>query len=238
MCWCGLPSLHGRSTCSDNHAFEALKRKSKEQRLCRCGKPARPKRATCSDECWEKYQGVPKNGVKRTKDIECVVCGKAFRSYGRATCSPECSEALRESRLRKCVVCGKPCGTGRNTCSSECAKKRAPQTTIGVRSDSVRAKRRRHAKHAYKRPDKAEVIASLMLKQAGRCAVCGSDGELLGNGKRGLVLDHDHATGEPRAMLCTRCNAALGLMRESTDLIVRLGAYAQRWLPLSTGESS
>ena len=40
------------------------------------------------------------------------------------------------------------------------------------------------------------------------------------------MLDHCHATGEPRAMLCVRCNAALGLLREDPAVCRMLAEYA------------
>jgi hypothetical protein len=37
-----------------------------------------------------------------------------------------------------------------------------------------------------------------------RCWICGAE-----PGARKLHRDHDHRTGEPRGLLCFRCNAAL-----------------------------
>lgn len=203
-------------------------------RLCRCGKPALPKRMTCSDECAGKFHGVPLDS-ERTESI-CVVCGKAFPSTALSrtrTCSPECAKqnaSWKDTAPRKCVVCGADCPRGRRTCSEACRLKCLENTSaVGIRSEQVRAKRRRHAKSAYRKKDKAEVIARLTAEQDGKCAVCGSLGSALGDGSTGLVLDHDHNTGEPRAMLCTSCNAALGLMRERPELVMCLARYAERW---------
>lgn len=197
-------------------------------RLCRCGKPALPRRMTCSDECAQKFHGVPLGASSKT----CPVCGAEHRR-GSATCSPECAERQREqvrqAAAKTCPVCGKTYWSTRKTCSDDCARQRMPQFTGGHRSESVREKRRRHKRNAYKRPDKAQVIARLLLEQKGLCAVCGSNGEKLGDGNRGLVLDHDHTTGAPRALLCTRCNVALGMLKESKVITARMLSYIQHY---------
>jgi Autographiviridae endonuclease VII len=46
-------------------------------------------------------------------------------------------------------------------------------------------------------------------RQDGRCAICSK--EEIG---RMLSVDHDHATGRVRGLLCTRCNLALGLIED------------------------
>ena len=57
--------------------------------------------------------------------------------------------------------------------------------------------------------------ALLLSQQGGRCATCRAvpaDGT-------SLHVDHDHETGRVRGLLCMRCNNALGLMRESADVL-------------------
>jgi hypothetical protein len=45
----------------------------------------------------------------------------------------------------------------------------------------------------------------MLEAQDSRCAICGNRPRT-----RRLAVDHDHDTGLPRALLCTRCNKALG----------------------------
>ena len=102
-------------------------------------------------------------------------------------------------------------------------------TSPVARISPLKPKRRRNKKSGYKGRDKASVVARLTKQQGGKCKACGGAGSNLGNGSTGLVLDHDHATGEPRAMLCGPCNAALGLLGESPDRIALLRDYALSW---------
>lgn len=72
----------------------------------------------------------------------------------------------------------------------------------------------------------------LASKQDGRCAVCRLECAAIGaGGGRGvqgtLVVDHDHANGAVRGLLCHRCNKVLGLVYDSSDLLESLSRYVQ-----------
>jgi hypothetical protein len=68
-------------------------------------------------------------------------------------------------------------------------------------------------------------------EQGGGCAICGQRNE---NG-RDLAVDHDHACcpGQKscgkcvRALLCSRCNFAIGLLRDDTDLMAKAMEYVK-----------
>ena len=68
-----------------------------------------------------------------------------------------------------------------------------------------------------------EVYAAMLNAQAGRCPGCGSDG-----GGRSLHIDHDHATGKVRGLLCGPCNRALGMARDSASTLRSLADYLER----------
>lgn len=209
---------------------------------CKCGKLARTKRTTCSNECSIAQLGYLPGALERATK-PCEVCGKGMRGapstlVSKRWCGAECkAKRPRATTATKlCMVCAKPCEGQRKTCGDAClaqslgarvGKARGPN--IHFRSESKRATRRRAKAASYRGADKADVVARLTLQQRGRCKVCRGEGLQLGNGKRGLVLDHCHETGKPRAMLCSRCNAAYGQMRESPDLIAALWKYARTW---------
>jgi hypothetical protein len=205
-CWCGEPSLPRRSTCSDAHAEGAHRGRSRNyDRRCRCGAPALPKRATCSDACAAAVHGT--------------------RREPKPPKPPK--PAKPPKQRRSCVRCEEPALPRRATCSEACRSLLVQASQMfGCRSASRRASRAKHHARRYKGRDKRRITLLLRVKQRGRCACCGSAGESLGDGRVGLVLDHCHATGKPRALLCGRCNAALGLLREDVYRIDLLRCYA------------
>lgn len=42
-------------------------------------------------------------------------------------------------------------------------------------------------------------------------------------------IDHCHATGKARGILCTRCNTALGHMRDSPELLRKAAEYLEKF---------
>lgn len=76
-----------------------------------------------------------------------------------------------------------------------------------------------------------ENYAALEKKQRGLCAVCLKPESRKRKGKIiRLAVDHDHTTKKVRALLCSRCNVALGLLRESLVIIAALRNYVARHL--------
>jgi len=55
------------------------------------------------------------------------------------------------------------------------------------------------------------------------CQVCGSEG-----GKKGICVDHDHATGVVRGFLCQPCNLALGAVADDPERLEKLAEYLRR----------
>lgn len=65
-----------------------------------------------------------------------------------------------------------------------------------------------------------EQYDEMFLAQDGKCAVCDEPPR-----KRQLAIDHDHATGAVRQLLCVNCNALLGHCRESQKILERAIEY-------------
>lgn len=62
----------------------------------------------------------------------------------------------------------------------------------------------------------------IKLAQHGKCLICDSTPER-------LVVDHDHATGEVRGLICRLCNFMLGNAKECASVLVAGANYLKTW---------
>lgn len=58
--------------------------------------------------------------------------------------------------------------------------------------------------------------------QGGVCAICGRDDQVK---TASLGVDHNHASGEVRGLLCRLCNSAIGKLGDDYDRIIRAAEY-------------
>lgn len=74
----------------------------------------------------------------------------------------------------------------------------------------------------------AEEYNDLLTSQKNTCLICGKE-ETVEQGGRivRLSVDHSHTTNKVRALLCSRCNAVLGMANDDPKLLRRAAAYAQ-----------
>jgi hypothetical protein len=71
---------------------------------------------------------------------------------------------------------------------------------------------------------------AMFKEQNGLCAICYQPETHTCNGKvNRLSIDHDHATTEIRGLLCSRCNAAVGYLRDDPQIASSLVAYLLRY---------
>jgi hypothetical protein len=109
---------------------------------------------------------------------------------------------------------------------------RRPSSPPGPRCATHHRKRTRAAKlAAHSRRVEAiygitgEQYAALLSYQGGRCAICQ---RATGASKR-LAVDHDHATGKVRGLLCGRCNRdVLGHLRDDPAALRRAADYLEK----------
>jgi len=74
----------------------------------------------------------------------------------------------------------------------------------------------------------AQQYDEMFQKQNGGCAICGKEK----NGKKmNFVIDHNHLTGNVRALLCTQCNAGIGNFMDSPSLLRQAAVYLEGFNP-------
>lgn len=71
-----------------------------------------------------------------------------------------------------------------------------------------------------------EQYNKMLEQQKHCCAICGKHASKF---KRRLHVDHDHKTGQIRALLCTKCNPTLGYIDESPELLDKIRHYLEKF---------
>lgn len=66
-----------------------------------------------------------------------------------------------------------------------------------------------------------EDIIRMYEEQNGLCAICGKE--------KARVVDHDHNTGEVRALLCVNCNLFIGNAQEDIEILKNAISYLQKY---------
>jgi hypothetical protein len=105
-------------------------------------------------------------------------------------------------------------GQGHKYCAQHSAE--APQRE---RAQIVRRARERQFGITH------DQFLTMLEAQGGVCAICGNGNS---NGRL-LSIDHDHATGAVRGLLCDRCNPLLGYARDSIPVLEAAIEYLERY---------
>ena len=69
-----------------------------------------------------------------------------------------------------------------------------------------------------------EKYFGMILEQKNKCKICMCNMET-------PQIDHNHDTGEVRALLCRSCNTTLGLVNENPDTLYNMINYINDYLP-------
>ncbi len=71
-----------------------------------------------------------------------------------------------------------------------------------------------------------ESYTAMAEAQSYKCVICNRPAAEDRDGV--LHVDHNHATGEVRGLLCSQCNVALGLLQDSAELLRKAASYLDR----------
>lgn len=91
----------------------------------------------------------------------------------------------------------------------------------GYRSECRACKSVLDRKVKYGIPD--EKYREIYREQKCLCAIC-----LIPLAKARVCVDHDHATGDVRGLLCNKCNTGLGLFRDHEVIVTRAANYLKK----------
>lgn len=166
-------------------------------------RPSTKRRAKCHPKRAEYRQGL------------CITCYRRLKQADkpRAKCHPEEPEKF----MGLCVSCyGRRANTLRKraTCHPDMPR---------VTADGLCCLCRKRERIFGLTPDDYEAILKL---QGGVCAICGkvfSDAD--NRSRESACVDHDHITGSIRGILCVACNAGIGQMQDSPQILQKAIEY-------------
>lgn len=81
-------------------------------------------------------------------------------------------------------------------------------------------RKRNRGYHLVKHGLALEEFDAMFASQGGSCAIC--------RAVKKLCVDHDHTTGKIRGLLCSHCNSALGMAKDSFQTLIRAADYIRR----------
>lgn len=136
----------------------------------------------------------------------------------------------------KCSTCPEIAAPGRKMCGECLARHNARQKTyyrdnreaILAKLHTPEGKRRKREKLVKQYGLTLDDYDQMLAEQGSTCAICKkpemathwTNGEV-----RSLAVDHNHNTGQVRALLCHRCNRTLGLVEEDLTLLQAMQEY-------------
>lgn len=190
--------------------------------------PSRSYQIYCSKKCNSVAQNTKKRDTATEK--QCRSCHKvlAITQFELAHTSCKTCEERRAAGLKLCRVCGqvksreefhrRPGPDGHEPRCKQCASERSRQRNS---QDGIKAKARENKFQLRYKIGTAEYQARLE-RQDGVCAVCQRPPSTT------LHVDHDHATGAVRDLLCSACNSILGHSRENPAVLRAAANYLER----------
>lgn len=149
------------------------------------------------------------------KGCRCELCSTRRADYARVQ-----YEKKRGKLLWACRGCGETFERtyGREQyCAGDCRAKAKQAQADRLREAALRTTL---AKFGLT----PEQYVLMSQAQNGLCAICGQP-----PGARRLAVDHDHATGQVRSLLCGPCNIALGNFRDDPSRLRAAIAYLEKW---------
>ena len=148
-----------------------------------------------------------------------------LKSYCKQ-CSSECGKANRKKNAEREVVKTpeyKKCpGCSTEKQASEFNKSKTSSTGLTSYCSACNVIHHREQKYGVSE----EWYQATLKAQGGACAICK---HIPQPGDKGLCLDHDHVTGEPRGLPCFHCNLLLGYAKDSAYILQNAIEYLNKY---------
>lgn len=139
--------------------------------------------------------------------------------------------------MRTCKKCGETKELTEFTASKECREgrtwtckscKRAADIKWQDANKERNAQVRRNAYLKRKYGVTTEWYEAKLEEQKDLCAICSCDSSELRSRDAMFCVDHCHTTGNPRSLLCHKCNAGIGMLKDNPILVARAWTYLQQ----------
>lgn len=176
--------------------------RSNRARCCVCGVAVIRWRRRCDSRC---------RNCQNARQRECRIDKRSRKGLISGLACTECGAALPPRRravaTMYCVAC-------RRSTNDECRARRRELTDANARRVRLRVR-------FGISPEEYDALVAL---QGNLCALCREPQK---QHFQYFAIDHDHNSGAIRGLLCTPCNAAIGLLQESPSLLRRAAAYIE-----------
>lgn len=115
-------------------------------------------------------------------------------------------------------------------CASDNYKEYAYNNSEKIRNSQVARRKanpdkERNSAYKYRFGITLDQFNEMARMQNGVCKIC----ELPNTKNIRLVVDHCHSTGKVRSLLCTRCNTAIGLLKEDLNILKKAYTYLESY---------
>jgi hypothetical protein len=161
--------------------------------------------------------------------IECIeqkrsIAGKNMRVGAKFRSQAQNELAMQALARGEKTYIGKPCPVGhveRRASTGNCIECEA--------QNNKKRKKQVKWKRIFDLYRLTQSDLELMIyDQNNQCEICSISFD-----KINMHIDHCHATGKVRALLCSRCNQAIGLMEEDASRFDKAGKYLMRFCDAS-----
>lgn len=160
-------------------------------------------------------------GCKQVKSPEEFHTNNSKKSKKEARCKP-CVSIL--TRARYAADPGKYKAQRKKYRDADPEKIKAQKKASQIRNpETGRARSRRHLYGLT-----SNHFQALLLKQKNSCVICGFVFSSDAGRSKAASVDHDHATGRIRGLLCAACNHGLGKFKDSSTILRAAADYLEK----------